>query len=67
MTIVFADNFEELTGITEAEFAAGKEITSDVIGTSSVTVEVPAEVSTEVSTEPEKKVLTADSPEVATA
>ena len=59
MTIVFADNFEELTGLTEAEFEAGKEITSDVIGASSVTVEVPAE--------PETKVLTADSPDVATA
>lgn len=58
MTTAFADNFEELTGLTPEEFEAGKAITTDVIGLDPVApVETPVET----------KVVSADSPSVQTA
>ena len=71
MVTAFADNFEELTGLTPEEFEAGKEITADVIGTSTVVSEVvtkdvtPAEV-TAPDAVVETAVVTPETPAVAT-
>jgi len=61
MATAFADNFEELTGLTKEEFEAGKEITTDVIGTSTVVSEVQTkDVTAEETTVPDAVVETAD-------